>query len=291
MIELDVGNLLAEAEGGRDFQLHFRPVVRVTAPALGLPVHGHGKGIVPHQLLHILPDAVGIAEFLGLELAAHLVAEPEGDALVDHRLTAQHIPEVFHGNVNLRKNLFVRLPVEKGAGLFPVRGGLFQAADVPALLKMEVIPEAIPADGSVEILRGVLGGAGAQTVEAQRILIVLAVFAVLAAGVHLTEHQLPVIALLPLVIIHGTATAEILHLHAEVLVAGDDDGIAIALSGLINGVGENLKHRVLAALQIIRPKDNRRALAHPLFVLQGRNTVIPVYFLLFLSHNSFTCHT
>ena len=183
--------------------------------------------------------------------AAHLIAEAEGNALVDHGLTAQDIPEILHRNVDLRKDLLVRLPVEERAGLFPVCGLLFQAAHVPALFKMEIIPVAVPADGGVKEFRGILGGAGAQTVQAQGILVVFAILTVFAAGVHLAEHQLPVVALLPFIIIHGAATAEVLHLHAEVLIAGDNDGVTIALSGLIDGVGENLKNRVLAALQVI----------------------------------------
>ena len=166
MVELDVADLLGKAEGRRDFQLHFRPCFRVPAPALGLPVHGHGKGIVPHQLLDILPDAVGVTIFLGFELSAHLVAEAEGQPLVHHRLTAQHVPVIFHGNVDVREHLLVRLPVEAGAGLFPVGWLLFQAANVPALLKVEGVLEAVPADDRVKEFRGVLGGAGAQAVEA-----------------------------------------------------------------------------------------------------------------------------
>ena len=251
MVELNVGQLLAEAEGSGDFQLHLRPVLRIPAPALRLPVYGHSKGIVPYQLFHVLTDTVGIAEFLGLKLAPHLIAEAEGNALVDHGLTAQDIPEILHRNVDLRKDLLVRLPVEERAGLFPVCWLLFQAAHVPALFKMEIIPVAVPADGGVKEFRGVLGGAGAQAVQAQGILVVFAILTVFAAGVHLAEHQLPVVALLPFIVIHGAAPAEVLHFHAEVLIAGYNDSVTIALSGLINGVGENLKNCVLAALQVV----------------------------------------
>ena len=62
--------------------------------------------------------------------------------------------------------------------------------------KWRVYFEAVPVDGCVKVLAGVLGGAGAQAVEAQGVLIVVAVPAVLAAGVQLAEHQLPVVALL-----------------------------------------------------------------------------------------------
>ena len=164
MVILDVTDLLGEAEGGRDLQLHFRAVFRVTTPALGFPVDGHGEGVVPHQLLDILADAVGITEFLGLELAAHLIAEAESDALVHHRLTAQHIPVIFHRDVDVGEHQLVRLPVKAGAGLFPVGRLLFQAALVSALFKVQIVPVAVPADGGVKKLRSVLGSAGAKAV-------------------------------------------------------------------------------------------------------------------------------
>ena len=160
-----------------------------------------------------------------------------------------------------------------------------KAPYIPAFFKMEIIPESVPADGRVEILGGVLGGAGAQSVEAQGILVVFSVLPVFAAGVHLTEHQLPVITLLLLVIVYRAASAEILYLHAQVLIAGDDDGIAVALPGLIDGVGEDLKNRVLAALQIVRAKNNRRTLPHPVLTLQHGNAGVAVLFLLFFCHN------
>ena len=159
-----MADLLGEAEGGRDLQLHFRTVFRVTTPALGFPVDGHGEGVVPHQLLDILADAVGITEFLGLELAVHLIADTEGDALVHHRLTAQHVPVVFHGYVDVGEHQLVRLPVEAGAGLFPVSRLFFQAALVSALFKVQIVPVAVPADGGVKKFRSILGGAGAEAV-------------------------------------------------------------------------------------------------------------------------------
>ena len=281
MVILNVADLLGEAEGGRDLQLHLRAVFRVPPPALGFPVDGHGKGVVPHQLLDILADAVGITEFLGLELAAHLIAETEGDALVHHRLTAQHVPVVFHRDVDVGEHQLVRLPVEARAGLFPVGGFLFQAALVSALFKVQIVPVAIPADGGVKKFRSILGGAGAEAVQAKGILIVFPVFPIFAAGVHFAEHQLPVVAFFLFVVVHGAAPAEILHFHAQIFVAGDNDGVAVAFPRLVDGVGENFKHRVLAALQIVRTKDDCRALAHPILALEHGDTGISVLFLFF----------
>ena len=153
---------------------------------------------------------------------------------------------------------------------------------------MQVVPEAVPADGGVKIFGSILGGAGAKAVEAQRVLIVFPVFAVLAAGVHLAEHQLPVVALFLFVVVHGTAPAEVLHLHGEVLVAGDDDGVAVAFPCFIDGVGENLKHRVLTALQIVRAENDRGTLAHPVLALEHGDAGISVLFLFTFCHNHLT---
>ena len=112
MVILDVADLLGKAEGRGDFQLHFGAVVRVPAPAFRLPVGGHGEGVVPHQLLDVFPDAAFVAVFLFLKGFAHLIAEFEADALVDHGLTAQHVPVVFHGDVDVRKDFLVRLPAK-----------------------------------------------------------------------------------------------------------------------------------------------------------------------------------
>ena len=149
---------------------------------------------------------------------------------------------------------------------------------------MQVITEAIPAHRGIKKLRSVLGRAGTQTVQAQGIFIVLTVFAVLTTGIHLTEHQFPVIALFPFVIVHGTAAAKVLHLDAQVFVTGDDDGITMTLSSLIDGIGQNLKHRMLTALQIIGTKDNRRTLTHPLLPFEHGDTGIAILFLLFCCH-------
>ena len=285
MVVLHMIDLLTETEGAGDLQLHLRPVLRVTATALGLPEGGHGKGILPYQLLHILTDTAFVAENFFLELFAHLIAEFEGDTLVHHRLPAQHIPIVLHGNVDVGKHLLVRTPVEAGAGLSaPIRGFLLQTTLISALFKVQIVAETIPADGGIKKFGSVLGGAGAQTVEAQAVLIVLAVFAVLAAGVHLAEHQFPVVALFLFVVVHGAAAAEVLHLHGEVFIPGDDDGVAMTLTRLVDGVAEDLKYRVLAAFQIVGAENNGRALAHPILAFQHGDTGVTVLFLFLYSH-------
>ena len=159
--------------------------------------------------------------------------------------------------------------MKQGACLAATVCRLFlKPALVAALFEVEVIPETVPANGGVKELGSILGGTGAQTVEAKTVLIVLAIFAVLTAGVHLAEDQFPVVAFFLFVIIYGAAASEVLDLNAEVFITGDDDGISVTLPGFVDGVAENLKYRMLAAFQIIGAEDNRRTFADPLFALE-----------------------
>ena len=150
---------------------------------------------------------------------------------------------------------------------------------------MQLVALIVPADDHVHIFRGVLRGAGAQPVQAKGIFIILAVVVfILAAGIHLTEDQLPVVALLVLVPVHGAAAAEILHLDGLVRVSGDGDEIAKALPRLINGIGENLKHGMFAALQPIRAENDRRTLAHAVRTLEHGDAVVAVSICRSLCH-------
>ena len=123
-----------------------------------------------------------------------------------------------------------------------------------------MIPIAVDVGGHP--CRGVLGGAQTQTVQTQAELVVILAFAVFAACVHLAEQQLPVIASLAVVPVHGHTAAEVLHDDAAVLAAGDIDGVAVAVAGFVDGVGYDLKNRVSAAFHAVRAKDDGRALAH-----------------------------
>lgn len=96
-------------------------------------------------------------------------------------------------------------------------GGLFLhlAVDL-APFEVEVIFEAVAEDPRIEILRGILRGAGAEAVQAEAVFIIFAgIVVVFAARVHLAEDQLPVVALLLLVPVHRAAAAEVLDLDAR----------------------------------------------------------------------------
>ena len=150
-----------------------------------------------------------------------------------------------------------------GAGGF-VPAGLLVEGDVLPLFKPQGVLLLVPVDLHLHVFAGILGGAEPQAVEPQgKLVVVPGVVLVLAPGIQLAEHQLPVVALLVLVIVHRNAPAEVLHLNGAVQIFGDDNGGAVPLPGFVDGVGEDFKHRVLTALQPIGAEDHRRAFAHP----------------------------
>ena len=283
-------HLVGEAERHAELHLVLVLVIAVTAPLLGLPEHRGGEAALARQLRHIVRDAVLVEELRLLKLARlRFIAEAEGNAGIDHRLPLHHIREILRGNGDVGEHIQIRQPAGAGAGLlFLLRGqlGLIQFAHDLAPLKVEAVFQPVTPDGHIHIAGGILGGAGAQAVQAQRVLIVVAVrIVILAAGVQFAVYQFPVEAAFLLVPVHRTAAAHILHLDGAIQMAGDGDEAAVALAGFVDGVGEDLKHRMLAAVQTVGAENNARALPDTVRALQGRNAVISVFLLLF-SHSS-----
>ena len=117
---------------------------------------------------------------------------------------------------------------------------------------MQRIAEAVVANIRVHVFGGILRGAQAETIQAQRVIVVAAVIVViLAARIHLAEHKLPVVTLLTLVVIHRDTAAVVFHFNGMVGIARDGDLLAVALARLINGVREDLENRVLAAVEAV----------------------------------------
>ena len=279
----------AEAEGAGEFDFIVGLVRPVPPGPLPGPELDGGVGVVPRQFRHVVGDAVFVGkDGLGKALLP-LVPEPEDDAGVHHRLAVEDVGEVLRGDVDLGKDLQVGQPGDGGARLFPVSGGHLHLPHQAAFFKVEVVPLAVPADGDVHKGGGVLGGAGAQAVEAQGVLIVVpGGVVVLAPGVELAEHQLPVVLAHLLVPVHGAAPAEVLHLDSPIPEAGEDDLPAVALPGLVDGVGEDLKHRVFAPLQPVGAEDHPGAFAHPVGPLQHGDGVVAVFLFAFC-HGSSPC--
>ena len=99
--------------------------------------------------------------------------------------------------------------------------------------------------------RSILGSAQAQTVQAKAELVVILTLAILAACIHLAEQQLPIVAPLAVVPVHGHTAAKVLNDNAAILTAGHVDGIAVAVAGFVDGVGDDLKDGVGAALHAV----------------------------------------
>ena len=249
-------HLIGEAEGSAHPHLIIRLILTVTAGGLAFAAEHRGQGILSCHLLHIVGDTVLVAPALLPGLAGGgvlllFVRKVQGQARVDHGLTAQHILIVAAGHIDIGKHLIVRLPVDNTAGAAALVGLLLQAAHVLALFKVQMVVIAVTVDISGHPCRGVLGGAQTQTVQAKAELVVILAFAVLAARVHLAEQQLPVEAPLAVVPVHGHTAAKVLHNDAAVLAAGHVDGIAVAVAGFIDRVGHDLKDRVGTALHTV----------------------------------------
>ena len=280
-------HLVGEAERRAHLHLIFGLVVPVAAGGLALAAEHRGQAVFARRLSDIVGDAVLVAPALLPRLAGGrvfllLIGEVEGQARVDDGLTAENILVVAAGHVDVGKDLVVRLPVDDAAGAASLERLFVQAAHILALLEVEMIVEAVAVDVGGHPRRGVLGGAEAQTVQAEAEFVVILPLAVLAACVHLAEKQLPVVALFALVPVHGHTAAKVLDDDAAILAAGDVDGVAVAVAGLVDGVRDDLEDGVGAALHAVRTKDDGRALAHTVRALQRGNAFVAIF--LFFCH-------
>ena len=240
-----------------------------------------GQALVAHQFPRVVGDAVFIQIFVGLRLAARLVGEYQRHTVVDHRLAAHHIPESPGGHRNVGEHLGVRLPADDGAGTAALVGLLLQAAHVFAFFEVQVIVEAVPVDVGGHPLAGVLGGAQAQAVQAQAEIVVAAAFGVFAAGVQLTEHQVPVPALFRLVVVHRDAAAEVLDFDHFAGEQRHVDAVAVPVAGFVDGIGNDLKNGMGAAFHAVRTENDGRAFADAVGALQLADAVVAVFLLLF----------
>ena len=280
-------HLIGKAEGGAHAHLIVRLILAVPAHSLALAAEHGGQGVLPGGFGHIVCDAVLIAPALLPGLAGGrvfflFIGKVEGKPCIDHGLTAQHILIVAAGHIDVGEHLIVRLPVDDAAGATALVFLFVQAAHVLALFKIKVIVAAVTVDIRRHPRRSILGSAQTQTVQAKAEFIVILALAVLAACIHLAEQQFPVVAALAVVPVHRHAAAKVLHDDAAVLAAGDVDGVAVAVAGFIDGVGDDLKDGVGTALHAVRTKDDGRALAHTVGTFQRSDALVAIF--LFFCH-------
>ena len=271
---------VGEAQRHAELHLVLRLVRPVASLALRLPEHRLRQGVQPCQLPDVVLDAVFVDELLRLKFSGgRLVFQTERHAGVDHRLPLHHVPVVVRGDVDVREHVQIGQPADGGAGaLFVARlvADLQLAHDL-APLKVQAVLLAVPPHGHVHVPGGVLGGAGAKAVQTQGELVVLAVLVVVfAAGVQLAEHQLPVVPPLFFVPVHRAAAPLILHLNGAVGEAGHGDELAVAAPRLVDGVGQDLEHRVLTTLQPVGAEDDPRPLPYPVSPLQAGYALVVV---------------
>ena len=283
MVILLPADLIGKAERRRDFHLVFIHVAAVASLALRLPELRRGERLVLRDLADIVQNAVFV-EILGLvKLTGRaLAAEPEGNAGIHNRLPFQRILVILLRNVNIREHVEVGQPVKARTGLFPVRRRLFHLADQLTPLEMERIQISVSSDGGVKIARGILRRARAESIQTQRVFIVAAgVVLVLASRVELAEHQLPVVSALFLVPVDRAAAPEVRHLDRVVQIARDDDQVSVPLARLVDGVRENFKYGMLAAVQTVGAENDCRTLSDPVRALECGDAVVAVGLLFF----------
>ena len=220
---LDALHLIREAARAGELDLVFGLVLAVAAAALRLPEDGGGQGVLTRDLGDIVDDAVFVDEVLRLKVAGEdFVFEAERDARVDDGLTAQRFDIVVGGNVDIGKHVEVGQPARARAGFAAAVGRLDPElialfAHGLAALKVQGVFVPVAPDGHVHIARGILRRARAEAVEAEGVFVVVAVqVVVLAAGIELAVHELPVEALFLGVIVHRAAAAHVLYFDAVV---------------------------------------------------------------------------
>ena len=252
-----------------DFRLILRLICSIPHPLFRLPKLYRGQSVVPCQFLCVVYNTVLVAELSGFKgTVLQLVAEHKPHPLIDNSLPLDAVQIVLHRHVNIGKHLNVRLPTNPSTGVLLFVRLLLQAALVFAVGKVEGVVHPVPPNVYVHVLRRILGGTKTQAVQAQRILVAfVGIVVVLAAGVQLTEYQLPIIPTFIGVKVHRDASPKVLYLHGTIVVACNKNAIAVALSGFVDGVGENLKNRMFAALQSVGAKNNRRAFPHTVCAL------------------------
>ena len=185
------------------------------------------------------------------------------------------------GDVDGGEDLEIRAPPDGGAGALLIGGldlkGLLLGAYNLALLEVQRVLVAVAPDGDIHVLRGVLGGARAQAIGAEREVVVAAlVVVVLAAGVELAEDELPVEALLGGVPVQRAAAAVVLDLDGLVGEGGEGDQLAKALARFVNRVGEDLEGGVRAAVEAVRAKDDGGTQADAFLVLELTDAVVAI---------------
>ena len=279
---LDKGVAARKAECEIHLEVIFRSVLTVTAAALAADDDRFAQR-VSGILLKVLNNAV----LVGIRLfdsgaVVIFIGQGKGNAAVDGGLPAQCSVKIVKADVDIGKNLEVGAPFDARSGSLVRRRLLEHLADRAAGLELQKIAEAVAEDFSLHIFGRILRCAQAKPIEADRVFIAPALVLVLAAGIQLAEHQLPVIALFLGVVVNRDAAPEILHLDGFILKIGNIDAVAVTEARLINRVRYDLKHGMLAGNDIVRPEHNAGAQSDTLLIFQPFDAFVCIV----ISHGS-----
>ena len=197
-------------------------------------------------------------------LFAALVLDHQLDAGVEVGPLAQAVGDggVVVGDV--AEDVHVGDPADLGAA-FGTLADFFEFFDHVAAAKRHGVDDAVAGDFDVQPAGQGVGAAHAHAVQAARDLVAVAVE--LAAGVQHGHDNLdrgPAVELrvFVLVLAHGDAAAVVFHGDAVVGAQRDDDVVAVARQGFVDGVVDHFPHQVVQAAAVGAADVHGRAFAN-----------------------------
>ncbi|EJX07188.1 hypothetical protein EVA_04701 [gut metagenome] len=276
-------HFVRETERSAHFDLVFGQICTVATVCLRLKANYRSHSVNTCHLVYIILNTFLVIKLLGDLFRSGFIHQHQSEACVDHRLTAHGVSKVLSGDTGVGKYLVVWFPANDGSSFSAWSRFTGHFSHRFTFLELQMIMGAVTVYIGGHPFTGILGGTKAQTVQAQRIFIVVFTGCKFASGIHLTKKQFPVVALLLLVIIHRQATTTVFNLHAAVFETSQGNFVSIALTGFIDRIGKNFKNRMGTPVHTVRAKNNGRTLTDTIGTLQRNNTVVTV--LLFFCQN------
>ncbi len=243
--------------------------------ALDLALHVH-RPRVDHVAVGVEVGHEGLdaaLEVEGVLVAGLLVAQDDGDRLVEEGQLAQAVGDDLPGEAALGEDLRVGPEAHQGALLLGAPVLLDRRLGHAPLVALAP-QRAFLVDLDVEPLGERVDDRQADAVQAARHLVAAA--AELAAGVQLGQHHLQRRALLGGMHVDGDAAPVVEHRHRAVGVQGGDDQVAVAGQGLVDGVVDQLPDEVVQAPVVGRADVHAGTAAHRLQPLQHLDLLRPV---------------
>ena len=109
---------VAERKSNIQLDLIFGKIGSVAAGSVRSPELDRGNCVLARKFAHIVGNSVFIVLFKGFKAALNLVFQLKTDAAVDYCLTFDDLLIIFKRNVDIGKNLKIRLPPYAASGIF-----------------------------------------------------------------------------------------------------------------------------------------------------------------------------